>query len=915
MHDWQREIRARLAPLRLRPEREADIVDEISQHLAERYREAISAGASADEATRLALAEFRAGNALAQRIASLRQAHAPAAVTAGVSTGRLLEDLRQDFRYALRAFSKQRTFAATAILTLALGVGATTAIFSVVYSVLIKPLPYPNADELVRIRHGAPGINVADLAAAETMYFTYRDETRSFASIGFWQENSATLIDRGEPQRVRALRLTHGTLQSLGVQPMRGRWFTEGEHGPAGEGPAPVILSHAFWQRRFGGDEAAVGRQLSIDSQSSEVVGIMPPDFRFLDMTPQPDVIVAVRLDPATATNGSFGFQALARLRTGVTPAEARADIERVLPGWLNGWPVLPGSAITPGALEGMRITPIIRPLKDDVVGGVASTLWVLMGAIGGVLLVACANIANLMLVRAAARRQEFAVRTALGAVPARIARALLVESLVLGGAGTVIGLVLAYGAIKILVAIGPANLPRIDEISVSMPVLLFTVVVSIAAAITVGTITAFKYARHVDSPNVGGARGSTGSRERSATRNTLVIAQVALALVLVVSAGLMIRSFQALQDVDPGFSDPATIQTAKIWIPTTLFPDPYEYTRMEREILDGIAALPGVTSVGFASTAPMEGPEANGPPVGVEGQRLDGPITRRAKTISPGYFEAMGTRIIAGRDITWRDIDTGGHVAVISQDFARELAPELEGALGKRIRLPFGQDAWREVVGVVESVHQDGLYAQPPSFVYWPVLMERFGSASVVGNSAVTFVIRSDRAGTAGLVNEVRAAVRSVDASIPVALEGTMQDLYANSLARTSFTLVMLGIAGGMALTLGAIGIYGVIAYVVSQRAREIGIRSALGAQPRDLKRMFILHGLALSGMGAIVGVVSALALGRFMSSVLYGVGPADPFAYAAALGITVAAATLASYIPARRAAKIDPTDTLKAE
>jgi putative ABC transport system permease protein len=274
-----------------------------------------------------------------------------------------------------------------------------------------------------------------------------------------------------------------------------------------------------------------------------------------------------------------------------------------------------------------------------------------------------------------------------------------------------------------------------------------------------------------------------------------------------------------------------------------------------------------------------------------------------------------MGTQIIVGRDITWRDIETGGHVAVISQDFARELATDLEGALGKRIRLPFGQDAWREVVGVVESVHQDGLSAQPPSFVYWPVLMERFGSAPVVGNSAVTFVIRSDRAGTAGLVNEVRAAVRSVDTSIPVALEGTMEDLYASSLARTSFTLVMLGIAGGMALTLGAIGIYGVIAYVVSQRVREIGIRSALGAQPRDLKWMFVLHGLALSGMGALVGVVSALALGRFISSVLYGVGPADPISYTAALSVTAAAAALASYIPARRAANIDPTDTLRAE
>ena len=826
-----------------------------------------------------------------------------------------VDSVGRDLRYAMRTLPRRPTFTLAVVLTLALGIGATTATFSVVYSVLIKPLPYPNADELVRIRHSAPGINVADLAAAETMYFTYRDENRTFASIGLWQEGSATLVAGDEPQRVRALRVTDGTLQSLGVQPMRGRWFTEVEHGPAADGPTPVILSHGFWQRRFGGDEAAVGRQLSIDSQPSQVVGIMPRDFRFLDMAPQPDVFVAVRLNPATAANGNFGFQALARLRNGVTPADARSDIERMLPTWLTSWPVIPGGALTSDAFAGMRITPIVRPLKEDLTGDVASTLWVLMGAIGGVLLVACANIANLMLVRADARRQEFAVRAALGAVPARIARELLVESLVVATAGSVIGLVLAYGALKVLVAFGPSNLPRLEEISVSMPVLAFTVAVSIAAALTVGSITAFKHAIHIDAPKASGARGSTGSHERSATRNTLVVAQVALALVLVVSAGLMIRSFQALRDVEPGFSDAATIQTAKIWIPTSLFPDPSEYTRMEREILDKLAALPGIASVGFTSTVPMEGPEANGPPVGVEGQRLGGPITRRFKNVSPGYFETMGTRIIVGRDITWDDIETGGGVALISEDFAREIAPEPEGALGKRVRLPFGQDAWREVIGVVESVRQDGLYAAPPSFVYWPVRMERFANAPVVGTSAATFVIRSDRAGTAGLMNEVRQAVHSVNTSIPVALEGTMQNLYANSLARTSFTLAMLGIAGAMALTLGVIGIYGVIAYVVSQRAREIGIRSALGAQPRDLRKMFLLHGLALSGVGSVVGVVAALALGRFMSSLLYGIGPADPMTYAAALGVTIAAAALASYVPARRAANIDPTETLRAE
>ncbi|HEX7079524.1 MAG TPA: ABC transporter permease [Gammaproteobacteria bacterium] len=828
------------------------------------------------------------------------------------------DSVGRDLRYALRGLSRRPAFTFAALLTLALGIGATVAIFSVVYSVLIKPLPYPNAGELVRIRHSAPGINVDDLAASSTMYLTYRDENRTFADIGMWQEDSATLSGRGAPERVRALRVSHGTLQALGVQPMLGRWFTEAEHGPAAEGPAPVILSYGFWQRRFGGDEAAVGRELSVDSQPAQVVGIMPRDFRFLDMTPQPDVILAVRLDPARQVIGSFGFQMLARLEPGVTPAEARADVERMLPIWRDAWPIMSGAALTRQAISSMRITPSVRSLKEDLVGDVASMLWVLMGAIGAVLLVACANIANLMLVRADARRQELAVRAALGAVPGRIARELLVESLVVGAAGSLVGLGLAYVGLRVLVAIGPSDLPRLQEISIHAPVLAFTVAVSLASTLLFGSVTALKHALHVDAPLVGEARGSSASRKRTTTRSALVVVQVALALVLVVSAALMMRTFQALRDVDPGFSDPATIQTARIWIPEDLFPDPEQYTRMQREILDKIAAIPGVDSVAFASLLPMEAQQQNGPPVVVEGRTLpagETPVTRRYKFVSPGYFETMGTRTVARRGVTWSDIEAGGRVALISEDFAREIAEEPAGALGSRIRPPFGADAWREVIGVVQSVHEDGLYEEAPSSVYWPALAEQLGNRAVTGTPAVTFAIRSERAGTASLVEEVRQAIQSVSGSIPMAFEGTMQTFYAGSLARTSFTLVMLAIAGSMALALGVVGIYGVIAYVVAERTREIGIRSALGAEPRQLERMFQLHGLALTGAGAAAGLVAALALGRVMSSLLFGVGATDPAAYLAALGVIVAAAALASYMPARRAATIDPMATLKAE
>ena len=829
----------------------------------------------------------------------------------------LVDSVGRDLRYALRALLRRTGFTLAAVLTLALGIGATTAIFSVVYSVLIKPLPYPNPDELVRIRHSQRELDI-DLTSSPTMYFTYRDETTTLASIGLYQEDSATLTASGEPERVRTLRVTDGILQALGVQPMRGRGFTEAEHGPAGEGPAPVILSYAFWQRRFGGDAAALGRELSVDSRPAEVVGIMPPDFRFLDRTAQPDVILAVPLNRAELVIGTFNMHALARLKPGVTPAEAKADLDRALVIWRDAWPLMQGFNATREMLASQRIAAVVRPLKDDLVGGVASMLWVLMSAIGAVLLVACANIANLVLVRADARRQEFAVRAALGAGAGRIARAMLVESLVLGAAGSLLGLGLAYLGLQILVAIGPSNLPRLQEIAVYPPVLAFTVVVSLASVLLFGAITALKQALRVDAPKTFAARGSSTSRERSATRNTLVVVQVALALVLVVSAGLMIRTFEALRDVEPGFTDAATIQTARTWIPNAMFySDVERYSGMQREIVDKIAALPGVASAAFTAYLPMEG-WTNYSRIAVEGQTLPpGELAPpyRTKFVSPGYFEAMGTRLLAGREMTWSDLEAGGRVAVVSEAFARRLATEPAGALGMRIRTPIGEDAWREVIGVVENVHEDSLYAQPSDFVYWPTLMANFGNGPVVGRPAVAFVIRSERAGTASLTEEIRQAIRSVSADIPIAQERTMQDLYGDSLARTSFTLVLLGIAGGMALLLGVIGIYGVIAYVVAQRTREIGIRSALGAKPEQLKRTFLLHGLTLSAAGVAIGLVVAAALGRLMSSLLFGVQPMDPAAYIAAVGVILAAATLATYVPARRAATIDPVETLRAE
>jgi predicted permease len=605
-----------------------------------------------------------------------------------------LDSVGRDVRHALRTLPRRPSFTLAAVLTLALGIGATTAIFSVVYSVLVKPLPYPDSGELVRIRHSSATLGTDDMQSQQSLYLTYRDENRTFAEVGFWGDGGETVTRADGTDRVRSLRVTHGVLQALGVQPVVGRWFLEAEHEPGAEGPAPVIVSYAFAQSRYGGEAEALGRDLLVNSQPAQVVGVMPADFRFLDMSPPFEIMVALKVNPSAAiTNFGGNFHGLARLKPGVTAAEAGADLERLMPVWLDAWPLAQGLTLTREAIASWRITPVVRPLKDDMVGGIASALWVLMGAIGAVLLVACANIANLMLVRADARRPELAVRAALGAVPARIARELLVESLVIGAIGGAIGLSLAYGGLELLVALGPTSVPRLNEIGVHPPVLAFTVAVALVSTLAFGGVTALKHAFSLDLHAFGGVRGGSASRERSATRSALVVVQVALALVLVVSAVLMIRTFQALRNVDPGFADPATIQTVRTWAPPELWGDARRFVRLQHDILDAIAALPGVTSVGFTHVLPMEGgPFVNNMPVLVDGQVLpegDGPPPRRLQVVSPGYFETMGTRLLAGRAMTWADLETGGRVAVISEDFAREIAVDPADALGRRIRGP----------------------------------------------------------------------------------------------------------------------------------------------------------------------------------------------------------------------------------
>ncbi len=814
----------------------------------------------------------------------------------------------------LRSLARMPLFTGVAVLTLAIGIGANTAIFSIIEGVLLKPLPYPRPEELVVVSHAAPGVKLPRVGAAPFLYFTYRDDAQAFQDIGLWNTGTVSVTGFGDPEEAPTLTVTDGILPMLGVVPMLGRMFTRADDSPAGA--ETVVLTSGYWRSKFGADRSAIGRSLILDGRSREIIGVLPDTFRFLDR--KVTLVVPYRFDRSKVFLGQFGFSAIARLKVGVTIDRASADVARLIPISFTRFPPFPGGNVRMFEEAGFR--PNIRSLKDDLVGDVRAVLWVLTGTIGVVLLIACANVANLLLVRAESRQQELAIRAALGAGTGRIARELLTESVVLGVLGGLVGLALAWGALRVLVALAPGNLPRLDEIMLDIPVLAFTLVISVAAGLLFGAIPVFQYAGgRVATTLRAGGRTASASREPRRTRNALVVAQVALAVVLLVSAGLMIRTFQALRNVDPGFVRPAEVQTFRLFIPDSQVKKEEAVARMQQAIIDKMAAVPGVQSVAVASTVTMSGDGWHDPIFAEDRTYTESeiPPIRMFKFVSPGYMRTLGGRLIAGRDFSWEDAYDLRPVAMVSENLARELWREPSAALGKRIR-PYPKSAWREVVGVVSDTRDDGVNQKAPGVAYWPLLMLDFAPTPDTRNfvqRSTSYAIRSSRAGSTGLMGELARAVWSVNPNLPLANVRTLQEIYDASLARTSFTLVMLGIAGGMALLLGAAGIYSVMSYSVSQRTREIGIRIALGAQAQGVRRMFVAHGLMLAGVGVAIGLGAAFGMTRLMSSLLFEISPADPLTYAVVL-LTLAAATLlASSLPALRATAIDPIEALRSE
>jgi len=805
-------------------------------------------------------------------------------------------------------------FTVITLLTLAIGIGANTVIFTVIERVLLKPLPYPDSGRLIGVWYTAPNINIKDLNVGPSHYFINREQSKILEDIGAYDGDAFSVTGSGEPEHVLGLDVTDGTLPLLGANPVLGRLFTRQDDLPAAA--KTVMLSYGYWKRKFGGANSVIGQTITMDGDARQIIGVLPRDFQFLDFD-QVDLVIPFQWDRSKTKLGNYSYRALARLKPGATLEQANAELTRLIPITFHSFP--PPDGFSEKLFEAAGIAPSLRPLKKDVIGDVGDVLWVVMGALALVLLVACANVANLLLVRVEGRRQELAIRSALGASWGRTAGEMVFESVVLAAAGSAIGLALAFGGLRALVWAAPEGLPRLNEIDIDLNVLLFTAGLAIFTSLLIVVLPIVKYAglRATTGLRDGGRALSQG-RDRLRARKALVVVQVAMALVLLICSGLMIRTFLALTRVDPGFDAHAGMETFRIYIPETQIPDAKAelVIRQYQEMARRLAALPGVTSVSFSNSVPLSGNRTSDVLYIQDHPMSEGkvPPVPRFNFISPGYFANIGARIIAGREISWDDTYNKVPVAMVSENFAKQYWGSAQAALGKKIHVA-ATDDWREVIGVAGDMHMDGVDKPTPMTIYWPSINWKFEGGPMQLRRGVTFAVRSTRAGSQAYFHEIEQQIWSVNANVPLADPITLDEMYRKSMARTAFTLVLLSAAGAMALLLGVIGIYGVISYTVSQRAREIGIRMALGAQRNELTGLFVRQGIVLTLIGAGAGLAVAFGAMRLLSSLLFHVSAFDPLTYAAITLVLLATASVACYLPSRRAATVNPVDALRAE
>lgn len=815
----------------------------------------------------------------------------------------------KDIRYALRTLRLSPVFAVATLVTLSLGIGATTVIFSIVDGILLRPLPFEEPDRLVAVWHRVKSRNDQRLEQSLATYLTYRNENRVFEDFGIWAQTHLTVTGVGEPEQVDVQIMTEGVMAALRVQPIMGRPFTSQDM--LVRSPVVLILSNGYWQSRFGGDTGVVGQEMQVNGVPATIIGVMPKGFRFHDQNPQ--IYFPFRHNPSTARmGGGFGFQGVARLKPGVSIAAANRDVARMLPLTVEQHPA---PDLTIERLREFGLEPDLIPLKQDVVGNVGSLLWILFATVGLVLLIASANVANLLLARAETRRRDVAVRRALGASRTRLLRQFLTESLVLGVMGGGAGLLLALGGLHLVLLLAPANLPRANEIAIDPMAVGFAFGASIIVGLAFGILPLCSFRKE----QLGVAlaewgRGLSAGRRSHSLRSLLAGAEVTLAVVLLIGAGLMVRSFVALQNVDPGFRDPEELLTFRLTIPSVQTSDPAGVVRIYRQLLEDMAPIPGVLSVAATSTVPLDQRSSTYATYveGVEMTENEIPPSRRYKFVSGNYFATVGNGIVAGRSFTRDDVDQRSRVVIVTQNFAREYWGDPPSALGKRIRNN-PRDPWREIVGVVGDVRDDGLSQPARAIIFWPLAVEHFDGNDLFVRRTMGFVIRSAK--PLALLPVIRQVVAAAYPNLPLADVRTLDDLVSESMSRTSFSLVMLAIAAVVSVLLGTVGIFGVVSYLVTQRTRELGVRIALGAHRFDIHLLVFRQATLLAIVGISAGLLLANGLSRFMTTLLYGVPADDPATYMAAAIVAATVVIVACYIPSRRAARMDPVAALRSE
>ena len=808
-----------------------------------------------------------------------------------------------------RKLSRSPGFSVVAVLTLALGIGANTAIFSVVHAVLLKPLPFERPEELYGLWHTGHGLGIPQIEQSNTTYIVYHDLSESFEAMGLYQADfSMSLTGDGEPVRLEASSATASLFDVLGVPAHVGRTFAEEEDDPGASDV--VVLSYELWRGRFGGDPDIVGRALTLNGTPWEIIGVMPPGFAYPREDTQiwiPHVIASEDLGKA-----NFSYDAVGRLKPGVSVEAANDELARIL---MRMPEIYPGE-LTVGLLEQAQLTPYLSPLLDDIVGEVSRVLWILLGTVGFVLLIACANVANLFLVRAEGRQRELALRTALGASRGDIVQFFLTEAVALSVLGGIVGVGLASLALKALVALSPDNVPRLAEVGLHPQVLAFTAVVSLLSGLLFGLIPAIRYRRPnlVSAIHDGSLRSSAG-RETNIVRSTLVVAQIALALVLLIGSGLMARSFWELKNVHPGF-EADNLLTLRLSLSASAYPKPDDAASFYQQLMSELGGLPGVASVGAVSNLPLtDGQSNNG--VVLEDFPLkpdEIPPIVRTNYATPGYFETLGITLLEGRTFEARDHEQGTGTAIVSANFAKTYWPN-QSALGRRVTpgLPSADTRWYTIVGVVGDVRDDGRAQEPPTMIYFPVVgLGGENGYSTVRTMSVALRTRTE---PMSLAAQARDTVWAIDPDLPLISVRSGEALLAASTASTSYTMILLSISAAVALLLGAIGIYGVISYIVSQRTREIGVRMALGAVRRDVNLMVVRQGLRLAGVGVALGIVVALLATRLMTTLLFGVSSHDPLTFVATAVLLLLVAVVASFIPAWRASSLNPVQALHYE